>query len=98
MKYSTYYPFFRKLANPLRIAIISSLNKKEKTVNALCKELKTEQSKVSHSLKELAGCFIVNVKKKGKNRIYSLNPTILPILKLIEKHSKQCCKCCAYCK
>lgn len=93
MKSSTYHVFFSKLANPLRIKIITSLDKKPKSVNELVEELKVEQSKLSHALLELKECNIVNVKQDGKKRVYSLSKTIIPILRLIECHSKDCTKC-----
>jgi len=92
MKNNTYHIFFTNLANPLRIKIISSLKEKEKNVTELSKELKVEQSKLSHALRLLRHCNIVDVKQKGKQRIYSLNKkTIVPILKIIDKHSKTFC-------
>ena len=92
MNNNTYHIFFTNLANPLRIKIISSLKEKEKNVTDLSKELKIEQSKISHALKLLRHCNIVDVKQKGKQRIYSLNKkTIVPILKLIDNHSKTFC-------
>jgi len=98
MKSNTYHIFFSKLSNPLRIKIISSLDEKSKSVNELVKDLKVEQSKLSHALKELRKCNIVKVKQKGKERVYSLSHTIIPILRLIECHSKNCdtakCKRC----
>jgi len=94
MNNSTYHIFFSNLSNPLRISIITSLNKKEKNVMQLVNDLKIEQSKVSHSLQNLRNCKIVEVKQKGKERIYSLNKkTIVPILKIIDKHAKIFCKC-----
>ena len=89
----TYHVFFSKLSNPLRINIISSLDKEPKSVNQLSKELDIEQSKLSHALKELRECNIVNVKQKGKQRIYSLSKTIIPILRLIDCHGKGCSEC-----
>ncbi len=96
MNKNTYHIFFSKLSNKLRIDIISSLEKKSKAVSELSTELKIEQSKLSHALKELKNCNIVQVEKKGKQRIYSLSKTIIPILRLIECHSKGCdlCKGC----
>ena len=90
-----YYIFFGNLANPLKIEIITKLKIKESNVNQLCKELNVEQSKLSHALKSLKNCSIVNVKKVGKQRIYNLNKkTILPMLKIIDKHEKIFCKHC----
>lgn len=95
---STYHVFFSKLSNPLRISIISSLNKKPKSVTQLSKELKVEQSNISHALKELRECNIIKFQQKGKQRVYSLNKTITPILRLIDCHGKQCCVECKGCK
>ena len=93
MKINTYHFFFRNLANPLRIKIISALREKENSVSELSRELKIEQSKLSHALASLKCCNIVKVKQKGKQRIYFLNKdTIIPMLKLIDKHAKTFCK------
>ena len=97
MKKSTYHIFFSRLSNPLRIDIISSLEKKPKTVTHLSKQLKIEQSKMSHALKKLKECNIIKFEQKGKQRIYSLNKTIIPILKLIKCHEKACCHKCPWC-
>jgi DNA-binding transcriptional ArsR family regulator len=91
---STYHIFFRNLANPLKIKIIVELKKNNMNVSDLSRELKVEQSKVSHALMLLKRCNIVNVNKKGKERIYSLNKkTIVPLLKVIDEHSKSFCHC-----
>ena len=97
MNSNTYHIFFSKLANPLRINIISSLEKKPKSVSELSEELKVEQSKLSHALCELKECNIVNFEQKGKQRIYGLSKTIIPILKLIKCHSQGCCDKCKGC-
>lgn len=90
---NSYNSFFLNLANPLKRAIILGLMEKEKNVSQLSKNLKIEQSKLSHALSSLKECRIVEVKQKGKERIYSLNKkTIVPILKLIDKHSHSFCK------
>lgn len=89
---NTYHIFFRNLANPVKINIISTLKNKQMSVNELSKELKIEQSKLSHALASLNHCNIVESKQEGKKRIYSLNKkTIVPILKIIDKHK------CKYC-
>ncbi len=93
MKQNTYHIFFSKLSNELRINIISSLEEKPKSVNELSKELSIEQSKLSHALKELKNCNIVKVEQRGKQRIYSLGKTIIPILRLIDYHGKGCEEC-----
>ena len=89
----TYHIFFNNLANPLRVRIISELKTKPLSVTKLAKKINEEQSKISHALLSLKLCNIVTAKTKGKERIYSLNKrTIVPILKLIDKHSNTFCK------
>ena len=95
MKCNAYHIFFGSLANPLKIKIITTLRDKPSSVNDLTKFLKEEQSKISHALASLKYCSIVNSKEKGKQRIYSLNKkTILPILKIIDKHKMNFCEGC----
>jgi len=90
-----YYIFFGNLANPLKVDIITALKEKDMSVLELSRELKAEQSKISHALSTLKHCSIVNVKTQGKKRIYSLNKeTILPMLEIIDKHEMKFCKEC----
>lgn len=97
MSYYTYHLFFRNLGNPLKIRIIAELKKADKSVNQLVKTIGVEQSKISHALSSLRCCKIVKSKIEGKKRIYSLNKkTILPMLKMIDKHEKEFCKECKY--
>ena len=96
MKCSSYYLFFETISNKTRMNIVESLLKSPKSVNALCEDIKEEQSKVSHSLKRLMDCNFLNVERDGKKKIYSLNnETVVPILNLVDKHvSKFCNKEC----
>jgi len=95
MTKETYYFFFGKLANKLKINIIEELRNGEKSVMELVNKLKVEQSKLSHALANLRCCSIVLYKQKGKQRIYSLNKeTIIPILNIIDKHEKKFCEHC----
>jgi len=92
MNKNTYHPFFTNLANPLKIDIVLNLRETPKNVTELSSGLGVEQSKVSHALSSLKCCHIVESKQKGKQRIYSLNKkTILPILKIIDKHTESFC-------
>lgn len=93
MKCPSYYLFFEILSNKTRFKIIESLKKSKKAVNGICEDIKEEQSKVSHNLKKLTECNFIEATVEGKKRIYSLNKaTVLPILKLVEKHVKESCK------
>lgn len=90
-----YYIFFGNLANPLKIEIITALKLGDSSVQELTKKLNQEQSKISHALQSLKHCSIVKMEQQGKKRIYSLNKeTILPILKIIDKHETKFCKGC----
>ena len=97
MKPNTYHVFFSKLSNKFRIDIVTSLEENPKSVMELSKELDVEQSKLSHALSELKECNIVNFEQKGKQRIYSLSRTIIPILRLIKCHGEDCCDGCEGC-
>jgi DNA-binding transcriptional ArsR family regulator len=95
MKCEAYHLFFQNLANPLKTKIINSLKESPKSVSELMKDIKVEQSKLSHALANLRMCHIVETKQKGKERIYSLNKkTIVPILKIIDKHRTNFCPGC----
>ena len=100
MKGNKYYKFLSNLSNPLRIDIVECLKQRPKSVSEISKELNVEQSKLSHALLSMRCCSIVECKQEGKKRIYSLNKkTIVPILKIIEKHAKTHCKGgCSCCK
>lgn len=94
LNHQSYHIFFTNLANPLKIGIILCLRDNKRNVSEISRELKVEQSKVSHALSSLKNCKIVNSEQKGKQRIYSLNKnTIVPILKVIDKHANKYCKC-----
>ncbi len=92
MNINTCHNFFVNLSNPLKMNLVLSLEEKDKNVNELVRNLRLEQSKISHALASLKCCNIVSVKQEGKQRIYSLNKkTIIPILKIIQEHSNNFC-------
>jgi DNA-binding transcriptional ArsR family regulator len=94
-----YHIFFRKLSNKLKLEIVVALKEKDMSVNQLMRKLKVEQSKLSHALASLRCCKIVLSRVAGKERIYSLNKkTMLPILKIIDKHEKDFCGGVCNCK
>jgi len=95
IKCDAYHVFFKNLANGVKINIISKLKEKSLSVNELAKELGVEQSKLSHALANLRFCNLVTSKQAGKKRVYSLNKkTILPIMKIIDKHRMTDCEGC----
>ncbi|MBS3160044.1 winged helix-turn-helix transcriptional regulator [Candidatus Woesearchaeota archaeon] len=89
------YMFFETLGTRLKMEIIFKIKEKQMNVNDLSNSLNQERSKVSHALKTLLDCGIVRVKKKNKQRIYSLNnETIIPLFNIIEEHIRKYCKTC----
>ena len=92
----SYNDFFQTLANQTNQIIIDALLKGPKTVTQIVEITKLEQSKVSHALKRLSECKLVDSEQKGKHRIYELNKdTIIPILEVADKHAKKMCPICA---
>ena len=92
---NAYDYFFETLANRRRLAIIDILRKGQNNVSQIIEKTGFEQSNVSHNLKRLEDCGFVNVKRNGKERIYSLNKeTIRPLMKLIDKHTEKFCSQC----
>lgn len=86
------YNFFNNLANPTKFKIIMALQDSPLSVSEIVSQLEEEQSKISHNLKCLAQCRVVEVKQVGKKRIYELNKdTILPLLELVKKHARKYC-------
>lgn len=98
MKCHSYNIFFETISPKLRIRVLELLQKNSMSVNEICKALREEQSKISHNLKKLTDCHFLDVERKGKKRIYSLNKdTMLPLMKLVSNHvRKYCCKECGY--
>ncbi|OYT34635.1 MAG: hypothetical protein B6U87_01755 [Candidatus Aenigmarchaeota archaeon ex4484_52] len=92
MKYKSYNNFFNNFSNKTRFNIILALWEECLSAGDIAKKLQEEQSKISHNLQKLTKCNILNVRKKGKQRIYCLNKqTVIPILELAKKHVEKYC-------
>ncbi len=92
MKCHSYNLFFETISTKVRMAILCLLREKPMSVSEICSALGEEQSKISHNLKRLVECHVLEAKQKGKQRFYSLNKdTLLPILDLVEKHVQKYC-------
>lgn len=79
-------------AGESRFGIIMALKDGPLSVSEIVNKVGDEQSAVSHNLRKMAGCHILDVRKEGKQRIYSLNKeTVMPMLRIVEKHVKRCC-------
>ena len=89
MIYKSYMGFFKTFCNDTRLSIVLCLMEKPMHVGQIVKELKMEQSRISHNLQCLEKNGFVKVKREGKQRIYSLNKdTVVPILDGGKKHIK----------
>jgi ArsR family transcriptional regulator len=93
MQLNEYNRFLNTVSNEKRLKIIDLLRNGPKRVTEIYKALGFEQSTASRHLICLQKCGFVFVKPNGQERIYSLNKqTILPLLKLIDKHTHKYCK------
>ena len=81
------------LGNKQRVKTLQLLNDEgPQSVSSIAKSLDAEQSSVSHSLSHLLQCHFVNVKRDGKERIYSINEdTVAPLFELIREHVEKYC-------
>ena len=85
--FDAYKIFFGTLVSESRLKIINLLRKQRKNVSEITRELKMEQSAVSHDLARLKKCGFLKSEQNGKYRYYWLNEeTINPIMSLIDKH------------
>ncbi len=93
MMYTSFDDFFTVLGNNQRVKILQFLNQEgPKGVSDISTKLKIEQSAVSHCMKKLLQCHFVEVKRVGKERIYSINEdTMKPLFELIRKHVEKYC-------
>ncbi len=86
MNFRLYREFFRAVANPTRFAIVELLRDRPNHVNEMAEKLGFEQSRISHNLACLLNCGFVEWEWSGKNKVYKLNPSLVPVLEGIEKH------------
>ena len=90
--YGAYKIFFGTLISEPRLKIINLLRKEKKNVSELMKELKMEQTAISHNLSRLKKCGFVIDESDGKFHYYKLNnETIRPLMEIIEKHMSEHC-------
>lgn len=84
--------FFVNFANEGRLKIMILLKHKPLDVNTITQLLGSEQSAISHNLIKMEHCGIIECKREGKRKIYSINKeVVLPILDIYEKHTKKVC-------
>jgi len=71
-----------------RFTILAELLEHDMCVNEIVKSTGIEQSNVSHHLICLSKCGFVKVKRRGKERVYSINNNVKPIIKSMLNHIK----------
>jgi DNA-binding transcriptional ArsR family regulator len=99
MKYISFDHFFTILGNRHRVKLLQLLSHEgPMSVSAMTRALKSDQSAVSHTLRQLLECHFVTVEQVGKNRIYSINAdTVKPLFEQIDRHvRKYCAKDCEH--
>jgi len=90
--YDSYKIFFGTLVSEPRLKIINLLRGGKKNVSRITKELRMDQTAVSHNLARLKNCGFVTVENDGKFRYYKLaEKTIKPLMEIIEKHMSGHC-------
>ena len=90
--YDSYKIFFGTLVSEPRLKIINYLRKGKKNVSEIMKELRMDQSSVSHNLARLRQCGFVKSENEGKFVYYKLNgKTIRPLMEIIESHMGKHC-------
>ncbi|MCL1914891.1 MAG: metalloregulator ArsR/SmtB family transcription factor [Eubacteriaceae bacterium] len=72
-KYSKYALFFKALSDANRLKIINMLSGGELCACVILEEFQISQPTLSHHMKILCGCGLVNKRKEGKWMYYSLN-------------------------
>ncbi len=78
---------FKALSNRYRVGILDVLRTGPKNVGEISDTVGLEQTVVSHNLKCLTFCGLVNREIVGKTRVYSLNrETVEPILTMGDRH------------
>ena len=87
-----YYLFFSTLANRTRLAILDVLKDGPKTILEISKALDQQEASITHNLKSLESCMIVNSQKTAKEHLYSLNKEIVePLSEILSFHVNKYC-------
>ncbi len=81
---------FQAIADPVRREILNILSSKDLSVNEVAEHFEVSRQAISKQLKILDECGLVNVKKQGRERFYSVEPkSLIPAFLWIEQFQKQ---------
>jgi ArsR family transcriptional regulator len=95
--YSNYAAFFKALSDPNRLMIVDMLSCGELCACVILEKFNITQPTLSHHMKTLSDCGMVNGRKEGKWVYYSLNDEIVRDLKNyleLVTTAKEDCICC----
>jgi len=80
-KYKEYAVFFKALSDPNRLMIVDMLSCGELCACVILEKFQITQPTLSHHMKILCECNLVNGRKEGKWTYYSLNDEAIKIIK-----------------
>lgn len=84
--------FLKCLANETRLNIIQLLEDRELCVCDIMEELDKEQSLISHHLRSLRGCGLIERRREGKKLMYSISdPSVVEFLSKAEELGREFC-------
>ena len=81
-KYIEYAQFFKVLSDPNRLMIVDMLSCGELCACVILEKFQITQPTLSHHMKTLCGCKLVNARKDGKWMYYSLNDETAQVLRV----------------
>ena len=95
-KYRAFAKFFKALSDPNRLMIVDMLSCGELCACVILEKFNITQPTLSHHMKNLCDCDLVNGRKDGKWTYYSLNDETIEKLKLLLEEvttAKETCIC-----
>ena len=80
------------VGSEIRYRILQLLREEERCVSDMMEALDKEQTLVSHHLRSLHDCGLVERERKGRKMIYKISdPTVLEFMKKVKELSKTKC-------
>ena len=96
-RYKEYAQFFKVLSDPNRLMIVDMLSCGELCACVILEKFQITQPTLSHHMKTLCDCELVNARKEGKWMYYSLNEEVARRLKaFLEEVTKAKENCICY--
>ncbi|KXA92817.1 hypothetical protein AKJ65_06990 [candidate division MSBL1 archaeon SCGC-AAA259E19] len=81
------------LGNEIRYRILKLLEEEERSVSEITEELEERQTLISHHLRSLQDCGLIEKRREGRKRIYRLaDPQISKFLAKVSDLAKDFCQ------